>query len=168
MLERSVLGAVLVAATALGATACGDLEARSGLANARSSDEAVAREVLDAIASEDRAAMERLLITEEEHRELLWDQLPEKSTWSFDYVRWLNEHNTRKAITRAFEKWGGTEFQLLGIEYRKGVEEYDGFTLHRGAILHVRRTADGAEGTMELLDVLVERRGDWKPMNYTE
>lgn len=172
--SREVRGLVLAALAALvalviaGSAGCGRVEAGPGLEGARPSDEAVAGAALSALERSDRAALQAMLLTEEEHRELLWEQLPESNTWPFDYARRLTEANTRKALDRALEKWGGTSFELLGIEYTKEREEYEGFTLHRGAILHVRRTADGEEGTMEFLDVLVERRGAWKPMNYTE
>lgn len=172
--SREVRGLVLAALAALvalvvaGGSGCGGPEAGPGLEDARSSDEAVAGAALSALERGDRAALEGMLLTGEEHRELLWEQLPESNTWPFGYARRLTERNTRKALDRAIERWGGTSFELLGIEYTKEREEYAGFTLHRGAVLHVRRAADGEEGTMEFLDVLVERRGAWKPMNYTE
>lgn len=45
---------------------------------------------------------------------------------------------------------------------------YPDFTLHRGARLKVVRVADGAEGELILLDVLVERPEGWKLLDYEE
>ena len=41
-------------------------------------------------------------------------------------------------------------------------------TLHRGAKIRVRRASDGEEGEIALVDVLFERNGGWKLMNYVE
>lgn len=146
---------------------CRGLEAWSGLRNAERSPEEVAEAVLDALEARDRAALEALLLTREEHRELLWDQLPESSTWPFEYARWLVEHNSRKAITRALERFGGRSFELLEVGFEEEPEVYDGFTLHPGTVLWVR-TPNGQTGRMKVLDVLVERNGGWKPMDYEE
>ena len=97
-------------------TACGEsLETRSGLENPHPSDRAAIQAALDALGSEDRAAMEALLLTRDEHRSLVWDSLPEKNYFSFDYVRLLNEKNTDKAITRAFERYGGQGLEFLEV-----------------------------------------------------
>lgn len=148
---------------------CGeDLEARSGLAGAYPSAEAVTQAALDALQADDEAAMRDLLLTREEHRELLWDELPENTYFSFDYVRLLNEHNTDKAIRRALERYRGADLEVVSIEFAKGTEEYPDFKLHRGAKLTVRRASDGREGQIDLVDVFVERNGGWKLMNYVE
>jgi hypothetical protein len=112
--------------------------------------------------------MESLLVTRDEHHDLLWASLPESEHLTFDYARWLNEHNTGKALDRAIERLGGTEFSLVEIEYTKEREEYPGFTLHRGGKLIVVRESDGAEGELILVDVLVERPEGWKLLDYEE
>ncbi|MDT8435865.1 MAG: hypothetical protein RRA92_03825 [Gemmatimonadota bacterium] len=161
--------AALVCAALFLAAGCGeDLAARSGLENARSSDRAVIQAALDALAAGDRTAMEALLLTREEHRTLVWDSLPERHTFSFDYVRLLTERNTGKAISRALERYAGQRFELLDVTYEKGREVYGDVTLHRDANITVRRLDDGQEGTIPLVDVLFERNGGWKLMNYVE
>lgn len=146
----------------------GSLEARSGLANALSGPRAVIRAALEAVEREDEQALLDLLLTREEHRTLVWDSLPEKSYFSFDYVRLLNEKNSRKAITRALERYGGHGLELIDVEYEKDTETYGDVTLHRGAKIRVRRASDGEEGEIALVDVLFERNGGWKLMNYVE
>lgn len=161
--------ALVSAGLALAVAACGEnLAARSGLSNPYPGDRAVIQAALDALADADRAAMEALLLTREEHRTLVWDSLPEKNYFSFDYVRELNERNTEKAITRALERYGGQELELLEVSYGKVAETYGDVTLHRGAKIRVRRASDGREGEIDLVDVLLERNGGWTLMNYVE
>jgi hypothetical protein len=155
---------------AVSASACDFVRAESApeLEGAYPSAEALVEAAILAVSREDRPALEALLVTREEHRELLWDALPESAHLSFEYARWLNEHNTGKAISRALERFGGEEFRLASLEFTKKTETYDGFTLHRGARLSVVRGSDEAEGELVLLDVLVERPEGWKLLDYEE
>lgn len=145
-----------------------DLEAQSGLTGAFPSAEAATQAALDALATGDGDALEGLLLTREEHRDLIWDQLPEREYFSFDYVRFLNEKNSGKAINQAVSRYRGSELEVLSITFEKDAETYSDFTLHRGAKLMVRRPSDGREGELKLVDVFVERNGGWKLMNYVE
>jgi len=138
------------------------------LGGSHDSPESLARAVLEALEARDRAAMEALWVTADEHRELLWDQLPESNDLPFDYARSLNERNTRKGIRNAIERFGGWSLELVSIEFTEPPERYDGFTLHFGTRLIVRRANDGEEGELPILDVVLERDGRWKLMNYDE
>jgi hypothetical protein len=158
--------AALAIAAALGvfSTAC----VNSPLSNSFASPEALAEAVLQALEQEDREALLELIVTREEHQNLLWDQLPESSHLPFDYARDLNERNSDKAITAALDDFGGNEFELISIEFKEDSEEYEAFTLHFGAVLTVRRVSDSVEGTLPILDVILEYGGRWKLMNYDE
>lgn len=140
----------------------------SPLSNSFRGPEALARAVLGALEQEDREAMLALMVTSEEHLELLWDRLPESNHLPFDYARQLNERNSGKALTAAISKYGGNRFEFVSLEFTEPVEEYEGFKLHLGAVLKVRRMSDGVEGTLPILDVLLEYGGRWKLMNYAE
>jgi hypothetical protein len=140
----------------------------SPLSNSFSSAEALAEAVLDALDQEDRDAMLALMVTREEHLDVLWEQLPERNHLSFDYVRLLNERNSNKGIREAISRFGGTKFELLSIEFTKPSEVYEGYTLHLGTVLTVRRVSDGLEGELPILDVVLEYGGRWKLMNYEE
>jgi hypothetical protein len=166
---RATSAIALVVAVTPSMNGCGeDLQARSGLSGAFPSAEAATQAALDALAAGDREAMERLLLTSEEHRTLLWDQLPEREYFSFDYVRFLNEKNSEKAIVQAISRYRGAELEVVSLEFEKESETYSDFVLHRGAQLTVRRPSDGREGEFSLVDVFVERNGGWKIMNYVE
>ncbi len=164
---RSVLTVlVLGAAVALEVGAPADT---GPLRHARPGAEALARSVLDGLEARDREALERLLITREEHRELLWDALPESRTYPFAYVRRLTERSTREALGRALARHGGDRLQLVELSFRREREVYDRFTLHRGAELIVRRPDTGEVGALGILDVFVEWEGGrWKLMDYDD
>lgn len=139
------------------------------LRHARPDAEALARSVLDGLEDRDREALERLLVTREEHRELLWDALPESRTYPFAYVRRLTERSTGKGLDRALTRLGGRRLELVDLSFRKKREAYDRFTLHRGAVMTVRRPETGETEVLEILDVFVEWRGGrWKLMDYDD
>lgn len=169
-ISRLTLAAALlaVAASAPVVAGCADVVQARGMERARESPEAVAREVLDAIERKSERGLRRLLVTREEHRNLLWPHLPERQTLPFEYVRGLNMHNTTEGIDEALRTYGGDNLEFVRIEFRREPERYESFTLHRGARVWVRRASDGTEGYIETLDVLVEWNGRWKPMNYAE
>jgi hypothetical protein len=130
--------------------------------------EALCTAVLEALEREDRDALWALMVTREEHETLLWDQLPSRNYFSFEYVRDLNERNSRKALENALRRWGGADFEFVSLEFTEPAEEYEDFTLYLGAELTVRRISDGEEGILPILDVLVEYGGRWKLLNYYE
>lgn len=168
--DSSLLAALIVAAAPLwaGLSGCADVVQAEAMAGARESPESVARAVLDAIERGSERRLERLLVTREEHRRLLWPELPERNTFPFEYVRLLNVHDTREGIEKALREYGGSDLELLRVEFRKEPERYEDFVLHKGARVWVRRASDGRVGYIETLDVLVEWNGRWKPLNYAE
>jgi hypothetical protein len=155
---------LIIAAVSVFSATC----VNSPLSNSFASPEALAEAVLQALEDEDRDALMALMVTRQEHQNLLWDQLPESNHLPFDYARELNERNTGKAITAALDNYSGTEFEFISIEFTGESEVYEGFTLHFGAVLTVRRASDGVEGTLPILDVVLEYGGRWKLMNYDE
>jgi len=154
----------MLAATALLA-AC---QSHTGFEHGYGSPATLAEAVLNGIAERDRPALEALLVTRAEHEDLLWDQLPESRDVSFIFARDLNERNSRKGLERALATFGGQRFELVRIDLTDDAEQYDGFTVHYVDRLVVRRVSDGREGTLDILDVVVEYGGRWKLMNYEE
>lgn len=148
------------------ALACG--RGDGALSHSKGSPEELAQAVIDGLEARDRAALEALLVTREEHRDLLWDELPERTYISFEVARELNERNTRKGLTRALDRYGGQAYEVLGIEFTDPPEVYETFTWHFGPRLRVRRLSDGRDGELPILDVVLERNGRWKLMNFEE
>jgi hypothetical protein len=140
----------------------------AGLDHSKGSPEELAEAVLAALETRDREALEALLVTREEHRQLLWDELPERTYMSFESARELNERNTREGLARALDRHGGQSYELIDIEFTDPPEVYETFTWHFGPRLRVRRVSDGREGELPILDVVLERNGRWKLMNFEE
>jgi hypothetical protein len=145
-------------------------ETEGELRNSRPSAEALARAVLRNLEERDREGLEELLITREEHRDLLWEHLPEAEVYEFGYVRHLSERNSRNALSQAFSRYGGRSFELVEISFDESERErYEHFTLHRKATLRVRDTTTGKVGQLPILDVFVEWKGkEWKLLDYEE
>ncbi len=137
------------------------------LDNARSSPEELAQAVLDAMAARDRDALTALMVTREEERDLLWDQLPASRTTPFDFQRTVEESESQHGIDLAISRFGGQAFELVKIEFR-WTDTYTNFMLHRGTTVHVRPAGGGDEMVLYFLDVVLERRGRWKVMHYRE
>ena len=71
------------------------------LANSHRSVEDLCIAVLDALQRDDKDALLALMVTKDEHENLLWDQLPSRKHLEFEYVRSLNERNSAKALENA-------------------------------------------------------------------
>jgi hypothetical protein len=138
------------------------------LTDSKESAEALARAVLEGLEAEDREALDALLVTQDEHRDLLWDFLPESNDLTFEVAREWNVRNSQEGLGRALDRYGGTKFEFIRIEFTDDPEVYETFTLHRGTRLWVRRASDGEEGNLPILDVVLEMDGRWKLMNYEE
>lgn len=166
---RRAAGAALAACLLAAVSGCGG-EASAGppLTHSYGSPEALAKGVLDAIAADDAEAMERILVTREEHRELLWPQLPESDDMPFGGAWQMSEASSRKARRNVLASFGGTRFELVSLEFTRPPERYDGFTVHFGADLRVRRPSDGRVGGLDVLDVVVERDGRWKALDFDD
>lgn len=146
----------------------GEGEAVPALAESYDSPEALARDVLDAIAADDGEALRRVMVNEAEYRELFWSELPERDDVPFEMAWQMNEAGSRKARNSVLSDFGGTRFELVSIELPGPTEEYPSFTVHFGARLTVRRLSDGKVGAVGILDVLAERDGRWKALNFGE
>ena len=145
--------------------ACSDAAANSPLENARSSKEAVARALLEAVEDRDTAAIRALVVTREEYEELIWPELPDRDQMPFDFAWSLNRAGSRKGIAELVDRLGGAPLALESFHFDEDPEVYAGFTLHRGARVLARRGDTGAIGRVPSLDVLVEYGGGWKLMN---
>lgn len=160
----AVASHALLALTVVATWGCGS----SGFSNSYDSREELVQTALDALERQDEAALWALIVTPEEHEQLLWEDLPESKTYSFEYVRQWSERNSRKGLRNTLARFGGIGFELIDIEFTEPTEEYPEFTVYLGAKLHVRRKDNGATGILPLLDVLVERKGQWKLMNFAD
>lgn len=159
----------LLMAVLLVPTGCGtDAQARSPLANARESEEALVEAVLEALAVEDREALQGFLVSRSEYEGRLWPQLPDREHTTFGFVWGLNEVNSRKGLSQLLSQYGGMQLELVGLTFPSEPEVYDDFTLHFDVQVKVRRTDTGDEGVLPSFDVFVEYGDVWKLLNYDE
>lgn len=168
--STAVVGLALASAVLVGCQATGDggpVDA-AGLEGAYESKEALGRAVLEALSADDRAAMEALVVSREEHRDLLWPQLPERTYLTFERSWFHTSRNTRRALDQAMSRYGGRAFVFVSLEFTDEPEVYDGFTIHRGAELVARHEESGEVGELPILRVILEKEGHWKLIHYDE
>lgn len=146
----------------------GDAQASAPLANARESEEALVEAVLEALAREDREALQGFLVSRAEYEALLWPQLPDRGHTTFDFVWGLNEINSGKGLRQMLAEYGGMQLEFVGLTFPAEPEVHDDFTLHFDVQVKVRRTDTGQEGVLPSFDVFVDYGGGWKLLNYDE
>lgn len=150
------------------AQACTDAQARSPLANAQETEEALVEAVLGALTVKDREALQGFLVSREEYKDLLWTELPDSAYTPFEFVWSLTEANNAKGIREAISEYGGLPLDFVSITFTEEPEVHQSFTLHPGAQVKVRRRDTGAEGILPSFDVFVEYGGRWKLLNLDE
>lgn len=174
-MKSGIPKSTLVGATLAAVLVAGCSEARAGgpvgaagLDNAYRTEEALGRAVLEALEADDREAMMDLVVTREEHHELLWPQLPERTYLTFERSWFHTSRNTRHALDQAMSRYGGHEFELVSLTFEDEPEVYDGFTIHRGARLVARHGPTGRVGEIPILRVVLQKDGYWKLIHYDE
>lgn len=139
-----VLAALLAIAIGLNA---GCRPAPSPLASAHESPEALAREVLSALATRDRTRLESLALSEAEFRARVWPELPAsrpERNLTADYVWTDLEQKSRASLQTTLARLGGRHLELRRVEFRGETTDYETFSVSRDAELVVA-DADGVE-----------------------
>lgn len=137
------------------------------LLNSHPSAESVAVAVLDALARNDRAALEALALSEGEFKEHVWPELPaarpERNLPSA-YV-WGDLHQKSQArLAQTLREHGGRRFTLVGVTFA-GEANYSNYVIHREATFRVR-DADGDETEIRVCGSMLEKDGVWKVFSY--
>jgi hypothetical protein len=161
-----------VAATAcflamVAAAACGRMDAAARLSPAAPSREAAVRQVLDALAARDQAALEALALTEAEFRARIWPHLPAgrpEVGMPIEYVWGDTAARSRGHLGRLVALHGGRRFTLVRVMSGRATD-YGSLTIHSGIRLMLR---EGERGVMEhrLFGSLVEADEGWKVYSY--
>jgi hypothetical protein len=163
------MGWVVLMAVLLAPLGCGtDAQARSPLANARESEEALVEAVLEALALGDREALQGFLVSRSEYEGRLWPHMPDREHTTFGFVWGLNEVNSRKGLGQLLSQYGGVQLEFVELTFPSEPEVYDDFTLHFDVQVKVRRADTGEEGILPSFDVFVEYGDVWKLLNYDE
>jgi hypothetical protein len=137
------------------------------LQNTRSSAEAVASAVLDALARKDRASLEALALTDAEFRAHVWPELPAsrpERNLPYSYV-WGDLHQKSEiSLSQTLATHGGVRYQLRGVTFG-GETEYPSYVVHRAATIRVRE-ASGVEQDIRVSGSMIEKDGVWKVFSY--
>jgi hypothetical protein len=138
------------------------------LANTAASARAVVEGVLDAIARRDRTALDGAAITESEFRDHVWPSLPAarpERNLPLSYV-WGDLHQKSVAsLSQVLAMHGGQRYELVDLRFAGQPTAYDGFVVHRGAVLSVR-SAGGQPEEIRVCGSLIEKAGRWKVFSY--
>jgi hypothetical protein len=162
---RRIGALALLAVTVVG---CSDLVAKSPLSESRRSPEALARAALEALRDSDQDALAALRVGRDEYETLLWPELPDRNHAPFEFVWSITHPRSRKARRIAVEEYGGLPLELVRVDLGEEIGAYESFTVYRNARMTVRRTDTGQEGTIPLMDAVIEMGGGWKFLNFAE
>jgi len=156
---------LFLSATASCRTAEGDLR----LSSTFDSPEALAREVLRAVSQQDVATLKSLPLSKEEFRLYVWPDLPASRPergLPLEYVWGELAQKSRGAIAANYARYKGRKLELVSIRFEDGSTDYDGFTVHRKALLRVHDPESGTERQISLFGSALEWKGRYKLFSY--
>ena len=141
---------------------------RRELTAAFDSPEALARAVLESVARRDRAALERLALSEAEFRGVIWPELPAarpERNLPPDYVWRDLRQKSQASLSEVLARYGGRRYTLERIAFRSGSSRYRSFEVNRDTELVVRDES-GAVERIRLFGSLLERAGRHKVFSF--
>jgi hypothetical protein len=157
---------MLVAAAILSA-ACGRARA-APLAHTFSSPTELARGVLDAIARNDRSALEALAVSDREFCDLVWPELPAsrpERNLPLDYV-WGDLHQKSVGhLRQTLAQHGGRRYVFTNLEFLGETTSYLTFEVFRKAQLRVRDDR-GDEHVVRLFGSVLRRGSGYKVFSF--
>lgn len=137
------------------------------LADAYPSADALAAEVLQALAARDRARLEALAVTECEFRDHIWDYLPAarpERNLPISYVWGELHQKSAGTLMQTLARHGGRRYQLGSVTFG-GETDYGPYRVHRAAAFHVRDAA-GEPTVIRVIGSMLEKDGAWKVFSY--
>ncbi len=137
------------------------------LAETRSSAQAVALDVLDALERRDRARLAALALGEREFRDHVWPRLPAarpERNLPFSYVWGDLRQKSETTLSLTLARHGGRRYELSDLTFADE-RDYGTYRVHRNATLHVR-DAGGDPADLRVLGSMIEQGGEWKVFSY--
>lgn len=129
-----------------------------GLSGSVSSLEELATEVLAGLASADTSRLEAVRLTEREHNELVWPELPAGrpgSNFPVD-VAWRNiTQRNRAALDALFPVYGGHDLELVDVECRGETQVFESFRVRTDCRVTLERDGETLPPQELFKDVLV-------------
>jgi hypothetical protein len=148
---------------------CGSVACNSvpPLAHTSGSPEALATDVLDALARSDRARLDAIALSEQEFRDHVWPDLPAarpERNLPFSYV-WKDLHQKSDiSLSRTLATQAGKRYTLQRVTF-SGKTTYAGYVVHRDARVEVT-DAGGAPSSLQVCGSFLEKDGVWKVFSY--
>ena len=137
-------------------------------ANLQPTPEALAREVLVAIAQRQPERLRALALNEDEFEHRVWRGLPaarpeRNLPWS--YV-WMDLRQKSDAtLDRTLRRYAGQQFTVASIRFEGGATDHGDFRVHRETVLEVRDSA-GSSLDLRVLGSMIEADTGWKVFSY--
>lgn len=143
---------------------CGDGSSDEGqrLSGSVSSLEELATEVLAGLASADTSRLEAVRLTEHEHNELVWPELPAGQPGSNFPVdaAWRNiSQRNRAALEVLLPLYRGHDASLVGVECRGETERFESFRVETDCWITLERDGERLPPQQLFKDVLVQDGG---------
>jgi hypothetical protein len=129
------------------------------------SPEALAEDILTALARGDRQALAELPLSEREFRHVVWPELPASRSIPVDYVWGELSQKSDMGLRRMVTQLGGQHFELVGVRFAGERSSHESFVVHRRARLDVR-DASGHTRQLAILGSVLERDGQFKLFSY--
>lgn len=140
------------------------------LSGSVSSLEELATEVLAGLASADTSRLEAVRLTEHEHNELVWPELPAgqpEANFPVD-AAWRNiTQRNRAALEALFAVYEGQDLELVEVECRGETVSFEGFRVETDCRVTLDRDGERLPPQQLFKDVLV-RDGGHKIFRYYE
>lgn len=133
------------------------------------SPEQLANAVLVAIAKNDSLMFSKVLMTENEYKNIFYKSLPDsvKNAMPVDLAWNMVLMDSRKALKRYLNEFGGLNIKLKKVYFRFPPHRFEGFTVHRGMIMNVE-LPNGEEEHWRLLNVVLEQNGYYKCVTFND
>jgi hypothetical protein len=166
--HRTGVLASLLLSLAISLCGCGSAERPLPLAHTLQSPLALSREVMAAIARNDRARLDELALSEEEFRTVVWPRLPSSRPevgLPIDYA-WGDLHaKSAGYLSATLASFAGQHFELIDVQFRGETTDYERFRVHRTSVLEVRGES-GETTRVRMFGSMIELDGRVKVFSY--
>lgn len=157
------------------AAGIGSLETNTmRLQGAAGSIDALVKSALDAYAAGDTAALQRLMITEQEFDRYLYPEFgrhypaaQDTSAQAREFVRDNHMLSAAKGLRKSLKEFGGRRMELMSVGFRDGAKRFSTYTIHEGTEVKVR-LEDSEEAELAALGAIVEMDGRYKLLSYRD
>jgi hypothetical protein len=132
------------------------------------SSDALARDLLAALAQDDDARLQALAVSEHEFEHRVWPGLPASRPernlpWS--YV-WMDlRQKSEAALARTLREYAGKRFELQAVQFAGTVTEHGSYRIHRETVLVVRDDRANIQ-ELRVLGSMIETERGWKVFSY--